>query len=66
MSLDKEPYEAKRRFDTALEDLDAAQALMDKGSIRTLVFLHSNPLRRLSRRFGFTGVKIPGDARSKS
>jgi hypothetical protein len=30
MSRDKEIYEARRWFDTAMEDLDAAKAIMDK------------------------------------
>ena len=31
MSRDKEQYEARRWLDTALEDIDAARALQDKG-----------------------------------
>lgn len=39
MSRDKEIYEARRWFDTAMEDLEAARAIMDKGKFSHACFL---------------------------
>ena len=39
MSRDKEIYEARRWFDTAKEDLEAAQAIMDKGKFSHACFI---------------------------
>ena len=39
MSRDKEIYEARRWFDTATEDLDAAKAIMDKEKFSHACFI---------------------------
>ncbi len=39
MSRDKEVYEARRWFDTAMEDLEAAQAIMDKEKFSHACFI---------------------------
>jgi len=38
MSRDKEIYEARRWFDTAMEDLEAARVIMDKGKFSHACF----------------------------